>query len=442
MLALYSFTICLGSSLSATNIVILYEILRGFLCIFHGGGVRTLSRYTSCSERTLSRFMEKIIDWKVIFIKIFKHFIYTKMSFYILAADETIEGKAGSKTHGVDYYYSSILKMPIRSVNLFGFSLINVESGKSSPLGVEQVVYNEGDKARIAADKAKKLAGKGQPKGRKKGTKNAAKGAIPPVETASFRAFKTFFMALMALFATLMPEFKIAYLVVDSAYGNLNYLKLAKEKGLCIISKLRAAPALFFPYQGDKKAKKYGDKVDINNLPQKYLVSSKTENGILYQVYQYQAWNKEMSEFLLNVVSVVLTNLETNKKANTHFFSNDLQINAEDMLKFYKLRFQIEFDFRETKQLFGLHKMKNFEKIQMNNMFHLAFLALLTARIWQKQWAIKLNKPKLSLIDLKTIFKAQSNLKQAIELDKKTLYPFFNQQFIDNFVPNDIINAD
>ena len=77
----------------------------------------------------------------------------------------------------------------------------------------------------------------------------------------------------------------------------------------------------------------------------------------------------------------------------------------------------------------------------MTNMFHLAFLALLTAKIWQQQWAIKLNNPKLSLIDLKSIFKAQSYLKNAFKLDKKALSPFFIPEFIANFVPNDLINV-
>ena len=79
-----------------------------------------------------------------------------------------------------------------------------------------------------------------------------------------------------------MPEIKIACLVVDSAYASLPYQDLAKEKGLFIISKLRASPALYFNYEGVEgktKPKKYGEKVDIYKLPEKYWVSSKTENG-------------------------------------------------------------------------------------------------------------------------------------------------------------------
>lgn len=444
MLNISSFITCLGSSLSATNIGILFELLQGFLCISYGGGVRTLSRTINYSERSIFRFIEKEINWKPIFIRIFKHFLYREESIYLLAADETVEGKSGKKTFGQGRFFSSILQMAVPSVCLFGFSLIEVGTKKSYFMGFNQVVYNDKDRERIAAQKASKLAAKGGSKGRKKGTKNTPKSEKVVPETAPFRAFKAFFLDIMRLLSSLIPELKMTYLVVDSAYGNLQYLKLAKENGLFIVSKLRAAPALFFNYEGKKsktKPQKYGEKVDIKNLPTKYLVSEKTEKGILIQTFQYHAWNKEMAEFLLNVVSIVATNLKTGKVYHTHFFSNDLQLSAENMVQYYGLRFQIEFDFRDTKQLFGLHKLKNYHQIQMTNMFHLAFLALLTAKIWQQQWAIKLNNPKLSLIDLKSIFKAQSYLKNAFKLDKKALSPFFIPEFIANFVPNDLINV-
>ena len=414
------------------------------MCISYGAGVRTLSRYTDYSERTLFRFIENAIDWKVIFVKIFKQFLYSESEVYLLVADETIEGKSGTATYGVDTFYSSILQICVRSVNLFGFSLVGVGSKKSSFLGFNQVIYTASDKLRITETNAKKVAAKGQPKGRKKGQKNAPKDSKVEHDTAPFRTFKSFFIGIMDLLSTHIAGINIAYLVIDSAYGNIHYMELAKQKGLSIISKLRSMPALYFNYdgtQGKGRPKKYGDKVDVTRLSQKYLVSVKTEKGIFFQVYQYKAWNKEMAEYLLNIVTIVATNRKTGKTFHTHFFSNDLQLSAQDMIDYYSLRFQIEYEFREAKQLFGLHKLKNFHQIQMTNMFHLSFLALLCAKIWQRQWAEKLAAPNLSIIDLKNIFKAQWNLKNAIKLAKNDPNLFFNPQFMANFAPQDLINA-
>ncbi|MBK8474671.1 MAG: transposase [Sphingobacteriales bacterium] len=126
-----------------------------------------------------------------------------------------------------------------------------------------------------------------------------------------------------------------------------------------------------------------------------------------------------MPAFLLNVVSTKATNLKTGKVAYRHLFSNDLQLDAQTMMAYYTLRFQIEFDFRDAKQHFGLHKFKNYHQTQLNNMFNLAFLALVAAKVWQQQWAIKLKQPKISLLDLKTIIKAQKKPRKHFKIAQK-----------------------
>lgn len=271
-------------------------------------------------------------------------------------------------------------------------------------------------------------------------------------ETASFRTFKDFFTRIIACFCSTLPSLGLSYLVVDSAYGNAKYVLLAQQKGLYLLSKLRTSPALFFPHTAPEpplnktqkstgRPPKYGQRVDMAQLPHRYLVDEKTNDGIRHQTYQYPAWNKEMSAFLLNVVSIVSTHLKTGKISYTHFFSNNPQLTAQHMMEYYQLRFQIEFDFRDAKQHFGLHQLKNYHQTQLNNMFNLAFLALLTAKIWQQEWARKLRIPNLSLLDLKAIFKAQQNLKCALKVAKNNPNLFLNPQFIHHFVPNDLINA-
>jgi putative transposase len=446
MLNLYSFTMCLQSCLTATKIGKLFDILQGFLCVpSFTGGIRSLSRYTVQSERALSRLLcGTDFNWILIFALFFRYFLYKAGHVYLMSSDETVEGKAGNATFGLDKFYSSILEQPIKSVCLSCFSLLDVTVGKSYFMGFRQVVRTDADKARIAADKEHKKASKGKPSGRKKGTKNKPKGAELEEENASYRAFKAFFVCLIDTLRVIIPEFNLLYLVVDSAYGNQKYLKLAKEKGIFIISRLRKNPALWFNFEGPKgktKPKKYGDKVDIFALNQKYFKYQYIENNIIYNVYQFQAWNKEMTDFLLNVVCVIAHNPNVKTKKAACFFSNDLNLSAENIIAYYKLRFQIEFNFRDTKEHFGLHKMKNYKQIQITNMFNLAFLSLLFAQILQQQWAIKLQKQNLSISDIKTIYKAQWTLKEAIKANQNSENPIFSPKFINNFVPKDIINA-
>ena len=62
MLDRNNFSRCIGDSLSRANVGILWEILHSFLCISYGGGIRTLSRYTTYSERSLFRFIRQTIN--------------------------------------------------------------------------------------------------------------------------------------------------------------------------------------------------------------------------------------------------------------------------------------------------------------------------------------------------------------------------------------------
>lgn len=54
---------------------------------------------------------------------------------------------------------------------------------------------------------------------------------------------------------------------------------------------------------------------------------------------------------------IVKTNLETN--AHAIIFSTDLEQSYDKIIKFYKLRFQIKFNFRDTKQYWELDDFMN-----------------------------------------------------------------------------------
>ncbi|MFZ4702848.1 MAG: IS4 family transposase, partial [Candidatus Methylumidiphilus sp.] len=77
------------------------------------------------------------------------------------------------------------------------------------------------------------------------------------------------------------------------------------------------------------------------------------EKDIRTRVYQAQAWHKNFPE-LLNVVVIVKNNLKTGRCAKVLLFSDDLALAGETLIQYYSLRFQIEFDFRDAKQYWGL----------------------------------------------------------------------------------------
>ncbi len=71
------------------------------------------------------------------------------------------------------------------------------------------------------------------------------------------------------------------------------------------------------------------------------------------KIYQFEALHKKIYGSL-NIVLIFSTNLKTQKVAHTILFSTDLKQNYEKIIDYYSLRFQIEFNFRDVKQFFGL----------------------------------------------------------------------------------------
>ena len=63
-----------------------------------------------------------------------------------------------------------------------------------------------------------------------------------------------------------------------------------------------------------------------------------------------------MFEFLhpLYIVLIFSTNRRTKKTTHTILFSTDLKQEYDKIIDYYSLRFQIEFNFRDAKQFFGL----------------------------------------------------------------------------------------
>ena len=88
--------------------------------------------------------------------------------------------------------------------------------------------------------------------------------------------------------------------------------------------------------------------------------------------YQMVAYHQSFSE-ALNSVVVVKTHLKTGKSAQVVLFSTDLDLTADQIVDYYSLRFQIEFNFRDAKQYWGLEDFMNVKSVAVTNAVHLAF---------------------------------------------------------------------
>lgn len=443
-----SFSSILKTSTSSSNIRTLYCLVKCMFCVRSKVTTRSLSRYSNYSLRHLFRFLNKNIDWLCIRILLFIGFEFSSSSTYIFATDETVEGKSGKYSYGLSQFYSSCDKQPIKGICVSALSLIEVESKTSFMIDIEQVVYSEADKLRIAEDKAKKKAatkrlangGAALPRGRKKGTKNKPKEEKKE-DKASLRAFKSIFSKTLTAFGKHLPVLKVKYVVGDTAYANENYAALIEEKGMFLISKLYTTAAVFEVKNKTKGGITYGEKFDLHNLDKEYLQETEQDdNGMRTEIYQLEGLSQAMKKRKINVV--VHKTIRKDGKESVHiFFSTDLKLDYKTLIKYYRIRFQIEFDFRDAKQHFGLSDFKNYKEKSMTNFINLSFTMTLISKSMVRKAREKYKNQKLGILDLKVLQNHQFHTKSIINWFRNNPEPNFNSLNEEQFMPHDLINA-
>ncbi len=202
---------------------------------------------------------------------------------------------------------------------------------------------------------------------------------------------------------------------------------------------------MVFPYeceQKGKRPKKYGDSVDYHNIPKKHLKETIEEEGSTSYSYQFKGYAKNcFGLILLNVVVLRTVRHSDSKVSINSWFCSDLNLGYEQILKYYHLRFQIEFDFRDAKQHFGFSDFKNYKEENLTNFVNLSFTMCLVAKIYQAQYRQQLQNPRISILDIKLMRKAQFTAKDVLIWVPKHPDSIFNDLTWQNFMPNDLINA-
>jgi putative transposase len=331
-----------------------------------------ISRWTGSggSYRTMLRFFHTVIPWATLFWVFFRKHLFRPNEIYLLGGDEVVISKSGKQTYGLDRFFSSLAGKPISGLSFFTLSLVSVEQRHSFPIQIEQVIKSDIEKSSSSPTKEIKPQEK-RGRGRPKGSKNKNKTQV--VLTSELLRIQKMIKSLFKLLAKFIP---LTYLVLDGHFGNNNALQMARQVNLHIISKLRSDSALYIPYQhpdpNSRSRRKYGDKIDYNNIPKKYLYQSTVDDDIQTDVYQVTLLHKEFAQSL-NVVILVKTNLKTHARSHVILFSSELKLSSEKIIDYYKLRFQIEFNFRDAKQFWGLEDFMNLSQTAVTNAANLAF---------------------------------------------------------------------
>jgi putative transposase len=292
-------------------------------------------------------------------------------------------------THGLDRFFSGVLGQVVKGLEFNVFSLISVKERKSYPLAVEQTVRSEAEKAELKKrwEKRRKQSRKkrkSKPRGRPAGVKNKVQK-----EVEYSREMLRVGGLLRRLLDLIRHFVKVKHLVLDGHYGHAQAVRWAQENGLELVSKLRCDAALYEKYEGiysgRGRRKKYGEKLNYEKVPDKYLRHQETEGEILTNYYQGKFVHRKFKGEI-NIVLIEKINLKEEKVARVILFSSDVELSWEKVLEYYSLRFQIEFNFRDAKQHFGLEDFMNTSERGVENAAGLSFLMVnLSAKLLRER---------------------------------------------------------
>ena len=303
------------------NILHFIEIIKDVFSISSGGVTQlNISRYCSISYRSVQRFMSLEILWYKLLIMVLVGHLKDYTGTYLLAIDETVEDKAGKETSNIGYFYSSKLGKVIRSISIGGLSLIAVDKKESymadfEPMkqDVAKTVVNKAKKAALKQKKKDKAAGIVEdPKvsGRPLGSKNKVK---VKVESESSRVLEVLLKRVLPFLATIFIN--PTYLVGDGAYGNITGCLIAGEHNLFLVSKLHYNTVLFYPPVAGSRKRKYGKKVDLDDLTA-HKIDEKEEDDCIFTFFQIKKVQTRTIDQLINVVIIHVSLIIKEEKNN------------------------------------------------------------------------------------------------------------------------------
>jgi putative transposase len=400
---------CVSQYIEPTPFRQLGRVIEAMLSMSGRVTMRGLSRWCGKggSYRTIQRFFNTSVNWCHLQWLLIRHHLLDADDVVLMSGDHVVVTKSGKTTYGLERFFSSLYGKTVPGLCFLSLSLLSVKRRASYPVLIEQV---EKPCAPARQDQPQQKSG-GQ-RGRPKGSKNRHRREVELSPSLCFIQ-----KHIKRLLKQIGDAFKVVYFIFDGELGHHDAMQMVSQVGLHLISKLRYNSALYFPYDGPYcgrgPRRKYGQKLDYRNIASEYLKATSIDEDIETRIYQMSLWHKKFSD-MLNIVVIVKTNLKTSKTAHVVLFSSDLRLGYDQLIDYYRLRFQLEFNFRDAKQYWGLEDFMNVNEQPVYNSANLAMFMVNVSHVligaMRAQW------PAFSVNDLKAWFRGQKYVVETLKL--------------------------
>jgi len=376
--------------------VFLIETLILFMSIRGRINFSQLERYGEYTEQRYRQQFEKPFD----FLTFNKELTLSHGSGrYVIAFDPSFVNKSGKHTPGVGYFWSGVANQAKWGLEIGGLAAIDIDNHTAFHLEAVQTLNTDDQNlsdwyAGVISDRKEIL------------------------ETIS------------------------KYLVADAWFSKKPFTDQITELGMHLVSRLRDDADLRYLYTGPQtggkgRPSKYSGKINNDKIDTEYfkLISLDNESIVYAAVVNSKALKR-------NILLVHVTYLKENgKDARKLYFSTDVSMDPNDVLLYYRSRFQIEFLYRDGKQHTGM----NDSQARSENKLHFHFNASLTAINIAKaiHW---LNIPKedrraFSMSDIKTMNHNILMLNRFFDVFGISPYSTKNQNYVKKLILYNTITA-
>lgn len=158
----------------------------------------------------------------------------------------------------------------------------------------------------------------------------------------------------------------------------------------------------------------YGEKFNPKAIDSKYRVATQTQGAITTEVYQIACRHKRFGD-PLNVVCLRKTHANTQQTSHVLLFSSDLALAAETLIDYYSLRFQIEFNFRDAKQFWGLDDFINVKQMPIENAANLSMFRV-NVSVSKLREKFGAEHTGVGVLDIKARYRGQKYLHETLKI--------------------------
>jgi hypothetical protein len=204
------------------------------------------------------------------------------------------------------------------------------------------------------------------------------------------------------------------YIVADAYFSKKPFADNVLDSKMQFISRLRDDSVLMYKYLGNQtgkrgRPKKFRGRINIDDLDPNYFtkVSCNEDLAIYTAVVYSKAFKRDIR------LAVAVFYYDGSEVARKLYFSTDLHQAGEQIVRFYRSRFQIEFLYRDAKQHTGLIDCQARSENKLDFHFNTSLTAVNLAKL---DWLNSITDCKIpfSMANYKTFFNNALMLDQFI----------------------------